>query len=317
MTDLLTAEKLTKRYGDNTVLDEVSLTLGSGRTLALLGHNGAGKTTFIKVMLGLTRPNAGRLSLLGGNPCGSKGAALRRKIGYLPESLAFPQSLAGLELLQFYGALKGVSKRDCRALLEQVGLSEAAEQTVRSYSKGMRQRLGLAQALLGQPALLFLDEPTNGLDPPLRQEFYRLIARLTGGGASALISSHVLTEIEARADLIAILRAGRLVAFGSLEELRARSALPYRLNLQVPPENSGQIVESMGQDFFLEHNENGALAFVCDARDKMRILRSVAKLNGVVQDVDIQAPRLEDIYRHYMIEDAAADANDDAAQSCK
>jgi Cu-processing system ATP-binding protein len=304
MTGLFETKGLSKRYGKALVLDDVSLSLGSGRLLALLGHNGAGKTTLIKLLLGLTKASSGSLSLFGGNPRGPEAAGLRRKIGYLPETLAFPQGLGGLELLNFYGSLKGVSKTDCRDLLARVGLAEAAGQRVRNYSKGMRQRLGLAQALLGSPRLLFLDEPTNGLDPPLRQQFYQEIAQLTASGASAVISSHVLTEIEARADLIAILRQGRLVAFGSLDDLRQTSALPYRLRLSVTPESSGSIVESLGRNFLLERNDHGHLEFVCSARDKMNILRSVAKLNGVVRDVDIQAPRLEEIYGHYMMQES-------------
>lgn len=300
MTALFETTGISKRYGKALVLDDVSLSLEPGRSLALLGHNGAGKTTLIKLLLGLTRASGGRLRLLGGDPRGPNAANLRRKVGYLPETLAFPQGLGGLELLNFYGSLKGISSGDCRALLERVGLTEAAGQRVRNYSKGMRQRLGLAQALLGDPQLLFLDEPTNGLDPPLRQHFYEAIAELTASGASAVISSHVLTEIESRTDLIAILRQGKLVAFGSLDDLRHTSALPYRLRLSVTPESSGSIVESLGRNFLLERNDDGHLEFVCSARDKMNILRSVAKLNGVVRDVDIQAPRLEEIYGHYM-----------------
>ncbi len=300
MGDFFTLEGVSKRYGGNCVLRNVSLAAGGGHCIAVLGHNGAGKTTLMKLLLGLTAPSAGRALLLGRDPRGRGGGEARRSVGYLPENIALPGGATGRELLRFYAGLKKADLAHCDRLLERVGLADAARQRVRTYSKGMRQRLGLAQALLGRPRLLFLDEPTNGLDPPLRRQFYQAVRELTDEGATAVVSSHVLSEIESRADLIAILRAGELAAFGPLEALRSASRLPMRLRLAVRPEAAGRIAQSMGAGYRLDRSEAGVMDFVCNGEDKMTILRRVSAFNGVVEDVDILPPRLEEIYAHFV-----------------
>ena len=141
--------------------------------------------------------------------------------------------MSGGELLAFFASLKGVSRRDCDALLESVGLAHAADRRIGTYSKGMRQRLGLAQAMLGNPRLLFLDEPTTGLDPGLRHQFYQLIEGLHQAGATSLISSHALSEVEARANRFIIMKSGVMIASGTLDELYQQAALPVRLRITV------------------------------------------------------------------------------------
>jgi len=313
MTTLFETCRLTKRYGRKTVLREVGLSVGEGCCVALLGHNGAGKTTLMKLLLGLTAPSAGHACLLGHDPRGAAGNEVRRLVGYLPEAVSFPVGMTARELMRFYAGLKRRDRRACEALLAEVGLAEAADQRVRTFSKGMRQRLGLAQALIGEPRLLFLDEPTNGLDPPLRQQFYQAIRALAAKGASSVISSHVLSEIEAQADLVAILRAGKLVAFGSLDELRRASGLPVRLRLEVRPEAVGAIAEEIGGEFALSRVEGGVMDFHCATADRMAIVRRVARLNGVVRDVDIRPPRLDDLYLHF-VGPGSAGASEDGPQ---
>jgi Cu-processing system ATP-binding protein len=150
-------------------VDHIDLSVYPGERFALLGHNGAGKTTLIKLMLGLCRPTKGEI-LVQGRQITAAGVS-QLNVGYLPESVSFHDSMSGREVIRFYARLKRRSYKECDELLEQVGLTAAAGQRVRTYSKGMRQRLGLAQALLGNPSLLFLDEPTSGLDPALRSLF--------------------------------------------------------------------------------------------------------------------------------------------------
>ena len=300
MSELFAADRLKKCYGAKTVLHEINLSVGPGHCVALLGHNGAGKTTLMKILLGLTAPTEGKALLFGEDPQGRRGGEVRRSVGYLPENVALPQGMTGRELMRFYARLKRAELAQCDELLGQVGLAEAARQLVRTYSKGMRQRLGLAQTLLGQPRLLFLDEPTNGLDPHLRRHFYEVVQGLTDGGATVLVSSHVLTEIESKADLIAILCEGRLAAFGPLAALREASQLPYHLRLTVEPGATGEIAEEIGGTFSLKGVEAGVMNFVCGGQDKMAILRRVAALNGVVHDVDVVPPRLDEIYAHFV-----------------
>ena len=213
MTSPLTADAavvmdaVVKAYGPVRAVQDVSFRVRAGECLALVGHNGAGKTTLIKMMLGLVRASGGGLSVLGEDPT-SGAPNLRRQIGFLPENVAFNSSLSGRELLAFYANLKD-ARGEVERLLDLVGLTEAADRRVGTYSKGMRQRLGLAQALLGGPRLLLLDEPTTGLDPALRRHFYRIVGDLARGGTAVLISSHALAELEDFAERVVILDRGR------------------------------------------------------------------------------------------------------------
>jgi Cu-processing system ATP-binding protein len=213
------------------VVRDVDLDVCSGEHMVLIGHNGAGKTTLMKLMLGLTHPTSGQVNVLGSDPARAA-AEHRRAIGYLPESVAFHSAMKGREVLAFYARLKGVSEAECHSILDQVGLDQAADRRVSTYSKGMRQRLGLAQAMLGNPRLLFLDEPTSGLDPSLRRQFYALIDTLSLSGTTSLTSSHSLNEVEARADRIAIMKNGVIVACGTLAELSLQTDLPLVVRLR-------------------------------------------------------------------------------------
>lgn len=293
-------EAVAKRYGDKTVVRGVSLSVGAGESLVLVGHNGAGKTTLMKLMLGLTRPSGGRIRILGVDPTARAAIGGRVALGYLPESVAFHEAMTGREVLRFYAHLKGEPLGHCDALLERVGLGEARGRRVSTYSKGMRQRLGLAQAMLGRPRLLLLDEPTTGLDPALRRYFYEIIAGLRDAGTSVLISSHALHEIEARADRIAIMRQGELVAHGTLAELSAAVRLPVRILIQVQPGQAQQVAERLGQGVDIERVNARSVELRCLGTEKMDILRHIGALGEVVRDVDIVPPRLDEIYMHYM-----------------
>ena len=205
---------------------DASFDLLEGETVALVGHNGAGKTTLMKLMLGLIRPTAAtsRCSATIPPRASSRPAAARIPAG---ERL-LQRGLTGRETLAFYARLKREPAKAVGALLERVGLADAADRRVGTYSKGMRQRLGLAQALLGEPRVLLLDEPTTGLDPALRQSFYEIVEELRGRGATVLLSSHALTELEERAGRVIIMNRGVKVADGSLDELRRIARLPTR-----------------------------------------------------------------------------------------
>jgi Cu-processing system ATP-binding protein len=290
---------VSKRYGAKQVVDEVDLAVEQGECLALLGHNGAGKTTLMKLMLGLTRPSAGQIRVQGEDP-GDAGAAQRRsRLGYLPENVVFHDAMTGREVLTFYARLKQQPPRLCEELLERVGLGAAAGRRVRTYSKGMRQRLGLAQALLGDPRLLFLDEPTTGLDPALRRQFYQQLGELRRQGVTTLISSHALTEIESRSNRVAIMNRGRLLVSGTLEDLRQRARLPVRLHLTVAAEAQAGLIERLGPDLSPERGEGAILMLRCQPDDKMALLRRVAELGPVVRDLEIHQPGLEDLYAHF------------------
>jgi len=290
---------VSKRYGDKTVVRGVDLAVRRGERMVLIGHNGAGKTTLMKLMLGLTHPSAGALRVLGNNPA-TAAAEHRRAIGYLPESVAFHSAMKGREVLAFYARLKGVAQDECRAILDRVGLDQAAERRVSTYSKGMRQRLGLAQAMLGEPRMLFLDEPTSGLDPSLRRQFYDLIDTLSLSGTTSLTSSHSLNEVEARADRIAIMKNGSIVACGTLSGLTRQAGLPIVVRLRIAEGNTSRVAEQLAPLGEMRRVNDHGVELSCLGTTKMILFRQIAGLGDVVEDMDVFPPRLDDIYNHYM-----------------
>lgn len=201
-------------------LKGIDLTVNRGEVFGLLGPNGAGKTTLIKILLGIVRGTGGNARLLG-EPAGSKNA--RKKIGYLPENLNFPAHHTATSALQLYGRLSYVAPATIRSrsaeLLQLVGLEGRQKELVKKYSKGMRQRLGLAQALLHDPELLIMDEPTDGLDPVGRSDIRRLITHLKEQGKTVFLNSHILQEVELVCDRVAILSGGKLRGVGTPAEL--------------------------------------------------------------------------------------------------
>ena len=292
-------ESVSKRYGAVAALDGVSLTLEPGESVVLLGHNGAGKTTLFKLMLGLARPSGGRVRVLGAPPRGAGGLAARRRIGFMPERLALHDDMTGLALLRFYARLKGAATAECLPALERMGLADAANRRVGTWSRGMRQRLGLAQALLGAPRLLLLDEPADGLDPSAKPSFYGAVDRITDGGAATLLSSHALAEIGARRfSRIAILDKGRLAACGALDELRAGAGLPSRIHLRVPSGRAAEVADRLPAGAVL-CARGGAVELSCRSGETMPLLRRIAELDDAVDDVEIRPPALDAIYAHY------------------
>jgi ABC-2 type transport system ATP-binding protein len=223
------ARGLAKRYGGafggkgQDALRGVDLAVPRGAAFGLIGPNGAGKTTFVKSLLAVVRPTEGTISLLGGDP---EDPAVRRRVGYLPERLALAPAWTPLEILASVARVKRLrlTRPAALALLEEVGIAEAAGRRVGGFSKGMRQRVGLAAALVGDPELLVLDEPTDGLDPIGRVEVRALLARRLAAGATLLLNSHLLAETERICGRIGVLVQGRIVREGPLEALTAPGA---------------------------------------------------------------------------------------------
>lgn len=288
----LTLSNVSKTFGEMRALNAVSLTVNPGERVALIGHNGAGKSTLMKILLGLIPASAGDISVCGAAP-GS--AEARQHVAYLPENAAFHSALTGLETIQMYLRLRGEPVTQAMSLLERVGLKDAAKRRIGTYSKGMRQRVGLAQALIGHPRLLVLDEPTSGLDPVSRRDFYTMLDELAAEGAAILLSSHALTEVEARTDRIAILSRGRLVADDTLAGLRHRAALPVRLHIRAKPDTADTVATALSGG-----RRNGVMVdLTCAREDKLERLGQIAGLGPMVEDVDVIPPSLEDIYSHF------------------
>jgi Cu-processing system ATP-binding protein len=297
---VIALQAVSKCYGGEAVVRDVNFSVQAGECVVLVGHNGAGKTTLMKLMLGLTRPSSGSVEVLGGNPALSTAVAQHKILGYLPESVAFYEAMTGSEVLKFYASLKGVSASNCIKLLQSVGLGEAAMRRVGTYSKGMRQRLGLAQTMLGNPQLLFLDEPTTGLDPSLRHRFYELIDSLHKEGATSVISSHALNEVEARANRFIIMKNGAIVASGTLDELYEQAALPVCLRIIVTPGEASSVAERLGSDVNIGSINNQSLNLSCFNGEKMPLIRRITDLGDVVHDMQITPPRLDEVYNYFM-----------------
>ena len=295
MTPTVSITGVVKNYRAVRALRDVSFDLVPGRLSALVGHNGAGKTTLIKLMLGLIRPDQGFIKVLNEDPAAGEFSA-RRQLGYLPENVAFNAALTGRETLSFYARLKHVKPSKAWAFLDRVGLTDAADRRVGTYSKGMRQRLGLAQALLGRPRVLLLDEPTTGLDPALRQTFYEILNELRDDGATVLISSHALNELEDRAEHVLIMNRGLLVAQGTLAELRSISQLPIRVSLDLAP---GVSVPPAWMNGASVATPYGRVLLVPDEARKMELLR-VAAGDPNVTNIEIAAPTLDELYAHFL-----------------
>ncbi|BAK78387.1 copper ABC transporter, ATP-binding protein NosF [Pseudogulbenkiania sp. NH8B] len=297
---MIEMRKVIKRYGPNCAVDGVDLTIGSGELFGLIGHNGAGKSTLFKMMLGLIPVSAGSIHIGGQAVRGGGFRQIRRSLGYLPENIVLYDNLTGLETLQFFARLKGVPAEECPGVLATVGLAAVARQRVRGYSKGMRQRLGFAQALLGRPRLLFLDEPTNGLDPEGVREFYQLLRDKQDEGVTIVITSHILAEIQERVDRLAIMRCGKIQACGNLQALRQETELPLRILLRLADGGAEQLRTHLqaGGGYRLEQ-EGGQLTLICSRDVKMAVLARLANLPDLVLDLQVREPSLEDVFLGY------------------
>jgi len=223
--EILVAEDLRKTYGNRPALKGLSFSLRAGRILGFLGPNGAGKTTSIRILTTMMEPDAGKFSVDG---IGSEHPEeIRRRIGVLPENLGFPRQMTGIEYLTYFGQLYGQTANDAKShgltLLEEVGMSQRARSLIGSYSHGMRQRIGIARALINDPVVVFLDEPTLGLDPRGQQELLELIKRIAfERDTGVVLCSHLLSEVENVCDDVVIMNLGQIVANGTVSEVIGR-----------------------------------------------------------------------------------------------
>lgn len=283
---------VSKLYGQQRAANAVNFELYPGQCTVLAGHNGAGKSTVIKLILGLIRADEGKVTLLDHDAGSSQAARLRAHIGYLPETVALHPALTGTETLAFYARLKGLPTRDNQALLARVGIAQAAHKRVGTYSKGMRQRLALAQTLLGNPRVLLLDEPTTGLDPASRLLFYEIVQELRDAGATILLSTHALAEMERLADRIIVMQQGRKIADGTLSELRQHAGLPVRIRLTVEqiPDSVPQHWNVIGTNRLERH---------CTEAEKIQTLREAHAIQGLT-DLELESPGLDELYAHFL-----------------
>jgi Cu-processing system ATP-binding protein len=289
--NIVELDQVEKHYRGVHALKGINLALKQGEILGLFGHNGAGKTTTIKLILGLTQASRGSVRVFGDDPTRSEARNQRRQLGFLQENVSFYDQLTGLEVLRYFARLKGVAKHQCHELLDQVGLQHAAQRRVKTYSKGMRQRLGLAQALLGEPKLLLLDEPTVGLDPIATQDFYQRLEQLKQRGCTIILCSHVLPGVEQYIDRALIMGRGELLAEGNLHDLRHQAELPLTLKLQ----GDVELPEALRVHAV---SSSSGIRLQVPMQQKMQVLKTAIALPGL-ENLDLHLPTLEDLYIHF------------------
>ena len=240
MTPAVELEGIGKEYGSLVAVRDLTLSVAPGEVLGVLGPNGAGKTTAIRILTTILEPSRGRFAVAGIPH--TRPTEIRRRIGVLPESAGYPERQTGEEYLTFHGRLYGHTRAGARAmahkLLDEMGLHERRRSLIASYSRGMRQRLGIARALVNDPAVVFLDEPTLGLDPAGQRQVLEHVRRIaTERGATVLLSTHLLTEVEDNCSRVVILNRGRVVAEGTVAEVARRAAAPRSGRVRVAPEH--------------------------------------------------------------------------------
>lgn len=292
---------LTKSYGPRVAVNHLTLTVERKQVHGFLGPNGAGKTTTIKMLVGLLKPDSGSLRILGEDAAGDK-PHIRERIGYMPELPKFPKHLTGEELLDVYGRMYGMTKEERNkaipSLIKMVGLEGRGKDRIGKYSKGMQQRIGIAQALLGDPELVILDEPSIGLDPVGMIEVRDLVKGIVSGGKTVFFSSHLLGEVQQICDHISIIHLGMLRFSGTLEEVSAR-ALPGRrliVEVQNPSDEIRKALEGLGFAK-IESSRNVYSIHLNTTEDvRAKVSRAVSSAGGVILRMQEEGGGLEDAF---------------------
>ena len=297
---------LTKQYGSKTAVNDLSLSIRRGEVFGLLGPNGAGKTTTILMLLGLTEPTSGTAEILGKN-CAREPLAVKSVVGYLPDNVGFYSDMTGRQNLRFTGRLNGLPKdvieERIDQLLERVGMAYAADQKAGTYSKGMRQRLGIADVLMKDPQIIVMDEPTLGIDPEGMRELLELIRKLSvEDGRTLLISSHQLQQIQQVCDRVGIFVEGSLIASGTLKDLeeKIRKDGGYLLELEVQPCDDKVLGMLYKQPGVQNISKEGSRFMISSASDIRGELTKFLGENGYsILHLHQRGGDLDEIYRRY------------------
>jgi len=298
---------LTKRYGRVVAVEDLNLEVAEGEVFGLLGPNGSGKTTTILMLLGLTEPTSGEARVLGLDPM-REPLKVKARVGYLPDQVGFYGELTAWENLRYTTRLLGLPEAEAKARIEEVlrrmGLWEVRDRRVSAFSRGMRQRLGLAEVLLKRPKVAILDEPTLGLDPEAARGFLDLIKGLKAEGITVLLSSHLLHQVQEICDRVGLFHKGRLALLGRVEELAARVlGGGYEILVEASPglKEAFQAVEGVGRV-----EAEGGRYRVLATRDVRAELARIAVAQGELLALALRRPSLDEVYAHYFKEVAHA-----------
>jgi len=290
---------LSKSFNGFKAVDDVSFKVSKGEIFGFLGPNGAGKTTTIKAILGLIHTNSGDIKL-NGFDIRKKGKDAKKHVGYLPEKVAFYDNLTALQNLRFYAEMKNTSKEECKALIEEFGLGESINKKVGKFSKGMVQRLGMARAVLGNPPILILDEPSGGLDPRGVILIRDKILEMKNKGSAVFVSSHILSEIQAVCDRVGIINHGVIVAKDTVSELRKKLNLKPKLTVELD-KMSDAIVDAVKKVKGIDDAQiiNKIINVICDSRLRAKVIIAIAKAGGNIINLHTTEPSLEEVFMKF------------------
>lgn len=305
---VITAKDLTKRYGSFVAVDHLNLEVSKGEVFGLLGPNGAGKTTSILMLLGLTEPTSGEVQVLGLDPA-RQPLSVKARVGYMPDSVGFYEELTAFENLLYIAKLNGISRSEAYtsidAELNRVGLDEVANKHVGAFSRGMRQRLGVAELLIKQPELIIMDEPTQGLDPESAHEFLDIIRHLKEQGITILLSSHLLYQVQAVCDRVGLFNHGKMVLEGSVTAL-AKQVLggAYRIQVEAEGDHSTLVaaLNKIPGSFNVQSLRSNLYEMEAETDLRPEAAIAVVGAGGRLLRLDVKAQSLEDIYARYFKE---------------
>ena len=305
MSAVVVAEGVGKRYGELLALADFTISVDAGEVLGVLGPNGAGKTTAIRVLTTILSPSYGRFSIAGIPH--TRPQEIRRRIGVLPESAGYPERQTGDEYVRYHARLHGHSRASAaavsRSLLQEVGLGERSRSLVATYSRGMRQRLGIARALVNEPRVVVLDEPTLGLDPAGQRQILANVKRIASDrGAAVLLCTHLLAEVEENCSRVLILNHGRVVTEGTVADVTRRAAAPRSGRLHVPPQHEDRAIAALTKNDVVEDVQRdgrpGALTVVFAGQEPSLndAARSLLDADVPIVSFELEGARLSDAF---------------------
>lgn len=290
---------LTKIYNGLRAVDNTSFNVRQGEIFGFLGPNGAGKTTTIKAMLGLIKVNSGIIKI-NGFAIKTRGKEAKKNIGYLPEQVAFYDNLTALQNMYFYAEMKNAPKSECKSLIEEMGLGDVVNKKVGKFSKGMIQRLGMSRALIGNPTVLILDEPSGGLDPRGVALIRNKIKEMKSRGSTVFVSSHILSEVQEVCDRVGIINKGVVVAEDTVPNLRKRLNLKPKLVIELD-KATNEVVESVKKVKGVEKVTviGVMMHVVCGSATKSKVIVAVEKAGGNIVNIETMNPTLEEVFMRY------------------
>ena len=300
---VIETDGLTKSYDGLTAVDGLDLTVTEGEVFGVLGPNGSGKTTTILMLLGLTEPTSGTARVLGLDPA-RRPLDVKARVGYLPEQVGFYEDLTARENLAYIARLNGIPRRDADAriddALDRIGLSEAADREVKGFSRGMRQRLGLAEILVKRPDVVILDEPTLGLDPQAAIDLLETIRGLKDEGITIMLASHLLYQVQAICDRVGLFHRGEVVLEGTVTDL-ARNILggAYRISLEAEGPDLSDALRSIDGVLGVERTDDGRYVLESEHDLRAQVAEQAVEAGGRLHGLGISEPSLDEVYAEY------------------